>query len=57
MVTLKGRFKGEIGEKWHMLSLVDIKESGIEARKWVGRLLEVLVEQDEQLEGWMLQRK
>ena len=37
MVTLKGRFKGETGEKWHMLPLVDITESGIEVRKWVGR--------------------
>ena len=24
MVTLKGRFKGEMGEKWHMLPLVDV---------------------------------
>ena len=25
MVTLKGRFKGVNGDKWHMLLLVDIK--------------------------------
>ena len=33
VVTLKGRFKGETGEKWHMLPLVDIMESGIEVMK------------------------
>ena len=50
-VTLKGRFKGGTGEKWHMLPLVDTKKSGIEVRKWVGRWLEVLVEEDTRLEG------
>ena len=46
LVTLKEHFKGETGENWHMLSLLDIMESGIEVRKWVGRLLDVLVEED-----------
>ena len=57
VVTLKGRFKGDNGEKWLMLPLVDTTESGIEVRKWVGRWSEVLVEQDGRLEGWMLQGK
>ena len=30
MVTFKGRFKGETGDKWHMLISVDIKYSVIE---------------------------
>ena len=46
IVTLKRRFKGETGEKWHMLPLVDIIESGIEVRKCVGIWLEILVEKD-----------
>ena len=33
MVILKGRFKGNIGEKWHMLPLVDTMESVIEVSK------------------------
>ena len=33
MVTLKGQFKGETGEKWNMLILVNIKYSGIEGIK------------------------
>ena len=35
MVSLKGRFKGETGDKWHMLLIVDIKYSGIEVRRWL----------------------
>ena len=40
-----------------MLSLVDITESGIEVSKWLGRWLEVLVEEDLKLEVWVLQRE
>ena len=35
MVTLKGWFKGETGDKWHMLLLVDIMYSVIEVRRWL----------------------
>ena len=35
IVTLKGRFKGETGEKWHMMPLVDITYPGIKVRRWV----------------------
>ena len=35
MVTLKGRFKGETGDKWHMLLLVDIMYSVIEVILWL----------------------
>ena len=35
MVPLKGRFKGETGDKWHIILLVDIKYSGIEIRRWL----------------------
>ena len=57
MVTLNRWFKGDTREKWHMLPLVDITESGIEVRKWVGRWLEVLVEQHGRFEGWVFQGK
>ena len=40
-----------------MLPLVDTTESGIEVRKWVGRWLELLVEEDGWLEGWVFQRE
>ena len=40
-----------------MLPLVDTTELGIEVRKWVGRWLEVLVEEDGRLKGWVFQRE
>ena len=57
METLKVRFKGEIGEKWHMLQLLDIIELGIEVRRWVVIWMEVLKEEDIRLEGWVFQRQ
>ena len=55
METLKGRFKGETGINWHMLPLVDVTESGIKIRRWVGRWWEILVEEDGRSEGLVLQ--
>ena len=45
MVTLKGRFKGDTGEKWYMMPLVDVKGPVIYIRKWFGRWLAVMVEE------------
>ena len=39
MVTLRGRFKGETGLRWHCLPILDRKASGIPHQKWVGRLV------------------
>ena len=55
IITLKGRFRGDIGEKCHMLPLVDMTDSGIEIRRWVGRCLEIMVEDDGISEGLVLQ--
>ena len=55
-MTLKLRFKGETGDNWHMLPLVDIKELGIEVRRWVGIWIEVSMEGYRLLEGWLFQR-
>ena len=35
MVNLKGRSKGEPGDIWHMILLVDIKYPVIEVIKWL----------------------
>ena len=37
MVTFKGSLKVEVGDKWYMLTLVDMNEYVIEVRKWLGR--------------------
>ena len=56
MVPLKGRLKGETGEKWHMVPLIDEMNFGISVKRWVRRWLEVIVEEDERLQGWVFQR-
>ena len=40
-----------------MLALVDITDSVIEIRTWVGRWIEVLVEKDNSLEIWVFQKE
>ena len=57
MITLKGIFKVETEEKWHMLPLVDVIGPGIEIRKWVGRWLKLLVEEEGRTEGWVFQHR
>jgi hypothetical protein len=38
-IALLGHFKGEIGESYHLLPIVPITWSGIDNKKWVGRLV------------------
>ena len=40
-----------------MMPLIDIMDSGTKIRIWVGRWIDVLVEEDRRLEGWMFQRE
>jgi len=39
MITLRGRFKAETGDRWHCLPIADINNSGIPYRTWIRRLL------------------
>jgi len=41
VVPLLGRFKGETGENYHLLCIVDVTPRGLEPRKWIGRLLSI----------------
>lgn len=45
IVPLLGRFKGETGEKYHLLALVNRTFSGLRVRWWVEQLVLVLAEQ------------
>ncbi len=45
VIPLLGRFKGETGESYHLLCLVDITDHGLEPRKWIGRLIQILQHQ------------
>ena len=40
VITLLGRFKGELGENYHLLPIVTVTYSGIYNRLWIGRLLD-----------------
>jgi hypothetical protein len=40
VIALLGRFKGEIGENYHLLPIVTMTDSGIDNKKWIGRLLD-----------------
>jgi hypothetical protein len=40
IIALLGRFKGELGENYHLLPIVTQTRSGINNKIWVGRLLE-----------------
>ena len=40
IVALIGRFKGESGTRYHLMPLVVRTASGLEPRKWIGRLVE-----------------
>jgi hypothetical protein len=46
MIPLLGRFKGETGERWHLLPIVWKTRSGIEAGTWASRLVESLLERN-----------
>jgi hypothetical protein len=40
VIAILGRFKGEIGENYHLLPIVTITSSGIDNKLWIGRLLD-----------------
>ncbi len=39
MLTLKGRFKGEVDERWHLVTIRDATRSGLPFRNWMERVL------------------
>jgi hypothetical protein len=41
VVALLGRFKGETGECYHLMPIVDVTNRGLEPRKWIGRLIDI----------------
>jgi len=55
MLTLKGRFKGEVDERWHLVSISDATHSGLPFRKWMERVLHRRVNLQDQESGWLFQ--
>ncbi len=56
VLTLRGRFKGEEGWKWHILPVADVTRSGIPHRKWIQRGMDSRIRKGWQ-GGWFFSRK
>jgi hypothetical protein len=46
VIALLGQFKGESGENYHLVPIVDVTSRGLEPRKWIGRLLDIYIKKD-----------
>jgi hypothetical protein len=55
MLTLKGRFKGEVDERWHLVPISDTTRSGLPFRKWMERVLHWRVNLHGRETGWLFQ--
>lgn len=57
MVTLKGRFKGEAGDRWHLLPLADHTRTGLPVRPWFCRVVHQRVNVQGKRKGWVFARE
>ena len=55
MLTLKGRFKGEVDERWHLVPVSDYTRSMIPLRRWMQRILDRRVLKEGRRVGWLFQ--
>ena len=55
MLTLKGRFKGEVDERWHLVPISDATRLGLPFRKWMERVLHRRVNLHDRESGWLFQ--
>jgi len=39
IITLQGRFKGEVDQRWHIVPICDVTRSGIPFRLWLERIM------------------
>lgn len=56
MLTLRGRFKGEQGLRWHCVPVVDVTASGLQVRLWFERLLTRRLVRESRVSGWLFAR-
>jgi hypothetical protein len=57
MITLKGRFKGELDERWHIVPICDETRSGIPFRLWMERIMYRRVTLQGRTLGWLFEEK
>jgi hypothetical protein len=55
MLALKGRFKGEVDERWHLVPVSDFTQSGLPLRLWMERALRCRGHLQDQTTGWLFQ--
>ena len=57
MITLLGRFKGEVDSRWHMVPICDKTRSNIPFRLWMERLMQRRVNCQHRNKGWLFETK
>lgn len=57
MITLRGRFKGEVDERWHIVPICDETRSGIPFRLWMERIMYRRVALQGKTTGWLFEEK
>ncbi len=57
MLTLKGCFKGEVDERWHLVPVSDFTRSGLPFRLWMEKALHRRVHLQNRTTGWLLQSR
>ena len=55
MVTLSGRFKGEVDSRWHLVPISDKTHSNIPFRLWMERIMHRRVNNQHRTKGWLFQ--
>ncbi len=55
MLTLKGRFKGEVHERWHLVPVSIFTQSRLPIRHWMERVLHRKVNLQKRSKGWLFQ--
>jgi hypothetical protein len=53
MMTLSGRFKGEVDSRWHMVPISDQTHSYIPFRLWMERVMVRRVNHQHRTKGWL----
>jgi hypothetical protein len=55
MMTLSGRFKGEVDSRWHLVPISDRTHSNIPFRLWLERIMHRRVNYQHHTKGWLFQ--
>ena len=57
MITLQGRFKGEVDQHWQIVPICDVTWSGIPFRLWMDQIMYRWVRLQGRSNGWLFEQK